>query len=184
MKKLLCLLSLLLTVGPTDCLGNPTANDYVYKKEMYSINELHEFIDELYLNTDIPTTTIEFNNEDTIKLDKYQFSVICSKEESESENLPSDINEITLIAYFKDVNNKFTVRIAYNARKPVKPLKDNLEFEQTMLDNIVLYSIVNKNYGNVNFDIEITFTEKIDLELSEEIKNIVISNIKLYEKSV
>ena len=115
---------------------------------MYSINELHEFIDELYLNTDIPTTTIELNNEDTIKLDKYQFSVICSKEESESENLPSDINEITLIAYFKDVNNKFTVRIAYNARKSVKPLKDNLEFEQSMLDNIVLYSIVN-NESNI-----------------------------------
>ena len=83
---------------------------------------------------------------------------------------------------YKDINEKFTVLVRVNTDPSAI-----LDMEKTEIDRIIYDSSNEIAYtgkiGTVHIFILFIFNNEIDQELAEEVKELVINNLKLYERT-
>ena len=83
---------------------------------------------------------------------------------------------------YKDINEKFTVLVRVNTDPAAI-----LDLERTEIDRIIYESSNEIAYtgkiGTVDIFILFIFNNEIDQELAEEVKELIINNLKLYERT-
>lgn len=188
MKQIVCMLILVIVTSfslTTKRCASP--KNQVYEKKFYSDEELELFLERLFLKNDVPIVVGNIKNEDILKFEYYSYRVDSMNperlEQVEKFNEVMDNNQLREFeTSYKDINEKFTVLVRVNTDPAAI-----LDLEKTEIDRIIYDSNNEIAYtgkiGTVHIFILFIFNNEIDQELAEEVKELIINNLKLYERT-
>lgn len=186
MKKIIVIILIFtMTIGLHSCFKNHDEME-LYEKKFYNNQELEFFLERLFLKNDVPIIVGDIKDESILKLEYYSYRITAFNIEKYNiiENLYEIMDNSTSHEFetcYKDISDRFTVMVRISSNY----------YASTTLEPSEQIKIVNEDRKIVTYDgglkstdivIFIIFNDTIDYEVAEEVKDLIFSNLKLYER--